>query len=101
MGREMPEVALKVVSCVKRNERDARDTLMSLFGDGAKCFDEARGSVLYTAECMLKNGVPRILNVITMMHKVAGCAVRNKKEGRLCVTATTVNDETCPFAFGI
>ena len=101
MGSEMPEVALKLVSCVKKNEKDARDVVMSLFGDVAKCFDDAKGSVLYTAECMLKNGVPRILNVITVVHKVAGCAVRSKKDGRLCITATTASDETCPFAFGI
>ncbi|XP_034252675.1 uncharacterized protein LOC117652113 [Thrips palmi] len=101
MGREMPELAIKLVSCVKKSERDARDSIMSLFGDVAKCFDDAKGSVLYTAECMLKNGVPRILNVITVAHKVAACTVKNKKEGRLCVTVTNVNDEACPFAIGL
>ena len=97
----MPEMTLKVVSCVKKSDKEVREVTSNLFGDLSKCYDETKGSVLFSIECVLKNSLNHLLNVISVSQKVAACAFKNKNAGRLCVSVTNAQDETCPFAIGI
>ncbi|KAE8738092.1 hypothetical protein FOCC_FOCC016435, partial [Frankliniella occidentalis] len=52
---KLPEVSLKLVSCVKKNDKEVRESLGNMFSDVGRCFDEAKGSVLSTSECLLAN----------------------------------------------
>lgn len=100
-AKNLPEIALRLASCVKKNDKEVRDVAVNLFTDIGMCFGDAKGSIMYTTECMLKNGVARLLNAISVGHKVTGCTFKNKSTGRLCVSITQVQDEACPFAVGI
>ncbi|KAK3910487.1 50S ribosomal protein L17 [Frankliniella fusca] len=99
---QVPEVSLKLVSCVKKNDREIRESIGNLFGDVGKCFDDAKGSVLTTLDCMLTNGVLHTQGAIAVVHRVLGCTLQKQKsEFRLCLSATTASDDTCPFAVGV
>ncbi|XP_026290088.1 uncharacterized protein LOC113214814 isoform X2 [Frankliniella occidentalis] len=101
-SEQLPEVSLKLVSCVKKNDKEVRESLGNMFSDVGRCFDEAKGSVLSTSECLLANGVPHMQGALGVTHRVLACAFQKQKsEFRLCLSATTAGDESCPLAVGL
>ncbi|KAJ1522091.1 hypothetical protein ONE63_002402 [Megalurothrips usitatus] len=100
VARELPVVVLKSVECVKKNQRELSAALLALFSDVGKCFDDAKGSVLSTAECLLRNSMARMINTVSTAHKIIDC-LGYGRNGRLCVSVSNVKDEQCPLLVGV